>query len=347
MNEATKSKKGKKMIFPIILAVILVGALVFTVKEYLYFKTHEETDNAQVDADISSVVARVSGYVQEIRFKDNQYVKAGDTLVILDDRDYRIKLQQAQAALGVTRQAINVSESAVTESKTGIATAQANIDAAKVRVWKATEDYNRYKNLYEDHAITKAQFDEAKAEKDAAEAAVVVAQTQVPVVNKKVNANIQQVGASSSNVALRQADIDFAKLQLSYTVIVAPADGIVSKRNIQVGQLVQAGQSMFAIVNEKGLYITANFKETQMEKLKVGEKVDIIVDAYPDKQIEGSIESFSGATGAKFSLLPPDNATGNFVKVVQRVPVRIKLDGTDSISLLRPGMSVKVVVHTK
>lgn len=347
MNAIKKSSKGKKIIFPIILAAVLVGALIFTVKEYLYFKTHEVTDNAQVDADISSVVSRVGGYVQEIRFKDNQVVKAGDTLVILDDRDYKIRLQQAEAALAVARQSVNVSESAVTESRTGIATAQANIDAAKVRVWKATEDFNRYKNLYDDHAITKAQFDAAKAEKDAAEAAVVVAQTQVPVVTRKVSSNQQQVSATSSNIALRQADIDYAKLQLSYTVIIAPADGIVSKRNIQLGQLVQAGQPMFSIVNEKGLYVTANFKETQMEKLSIGEKVDIVVDAYPDKTIQGIVESFSGATGAKFSLLPPDNATGNFVKVVQRVPVRIKLEGTDSINLLRPGMSVKVVVHTK
>jgi membrane fusion protein, multidrug efflux system len=160
--------------------------------------------------------------------------------------------------------------------------------------------------------------------------------------------NKRQVGATASNLASRQADVEYAKLQLSYTVIIAPASGVVSKRNIQLGQLVQAAQTLFAIVNGNGIYVTANFKETQMEPLRIGQKVDVSVDAFPDSTFRGSIESFSGATGAKFSLLPPDNATGNFVKVVQRVPVRIKID-TDSslVKLLRAGMSVDVVVYTK
>jgi membrane fusion protein (multidrug efflux system) len=347
MNENQQKKKGKKLIFPIILALVLVGALAFTAKEYFYYQGHEVTDNAQVDADISPVIARVSGYVKEIRFADNQFVKAGDTLVVLDDRDYKIRVQQAEASLTATRQSVDVSQYVVTESRTGIATAEANVEAAKVRVWKANEDFNRYQNLYNDHAITKAQFDEARADKESAEAALAVAQTQVPAQNKRVSTNERQVSATASNVASKQADVDFAKLQLSYTVIIAPASGIVSKRNIQLGQLVQGGQSLFSIVN-KGLYVTANFKETQMEHLRADEKVDLVVDAFPDKTIQGTVESFSGATGAKFSLLPPDNATGNFVKVVQRVPVRIRLEADSAFTaLLRPGMSVKVVVHTK
>ena len=349
MEQATTQKKCRKIVFPIILGLVLVGALVFTVKEYIYYQSHEVTDNAQIDADISPVVARVGGYVKEIRFTDNQFVKAGDTLVVLDDRDYQVKLQQAQAALSSTRQSVDVSEYQVSEAKTGIATAEANIAAAKVRVWKANEDFTRYENLYNDHAITKAQYDDAKAEKEAAEAALTVAQTQVPTQNRRISTNERQVGATASNVASRQADIDFARLQLSYTVITAPADGIVSKRNIQLGQLVQAGQTLFAIVNDKGIYITANFKETQMEHLKIGEKVDITADAYSDSTFQGTIESFSGATGAKFSLLPPDNATGNFVKVVQRLPVRIRIDADSAFvrRSLRPGMSVDVTVHTK
>jgi len=348
MNENQPKRKGKKLIFPIILALVLVGALLFTAKEYFYFQSHEVTDNAQVDADISPVIARVSGYVKEIRFTDNQVVKAGDTLVILDDRDYQVKLQQVKAALSSTRQSVDVSQYQVSEAKTTIATAVANVEAAKVRVWKATEDFGRYENLYNDHAITKAQFDDAKAEKESAEAALRVAETQVPAQTRRVSTNEKQVGAAASNLASREADIDFAKLQLSYTAIVAPADGIVSKRNIQLGQLVQGGQTLFAIVNEKGMYITANFKETQMEHLRIGEKVDIIADAYSSRTVQGIVESFAGATGAKFSLLPPDNATGNFVKVVQRVPVRIRLEADSSYTnLLRPGMSVQVIVHTK
>jgi membrane fusion protein, multidrug efflux system len=347
MNE-NQPKPKKKLIFPIILGLVLVGALIFTAKEYFYYQSHEVTDDAQVDADISPVVARVSGYVKEIRFKDNQFVNAGDTLVILDDRDYRIKLQQVEANLSSTQQVVDVSQYQVSESKTNIATAQANVDAAQVRVGKTTEDFNRYQNLYNDHAITKAQFDDVKADKDEAEAALKVAQTQVPVQSKRVSTSEKQVGAAASNLASRQSDIDYAKLQLSYTVIIAPATGIVSKRAIQLGQLVQPNQTLLAIVNDKGVYVTANFKETQLEHLKVGEKVDIVADAYPDTTVQASVESFAGATGAKFSLLPPDNATGNFVKVVQRIPVRIKLEADSTYTdLLRPGMSVKVVVHTK
>jgi membrane fusion protein (multidrug efflux system) len=348
MNEVKQKSKGKKFIFPVILALVLIGALFFTVKEYIYYQSHEVTDDAQVDADISPVVARVGGYVKEIRFQDNQYVKAGDTLVILDDRDYKIKLQQVQAALTSARQSVNVSQSNVSEAKTGITTAEANVEAVKVQVWKATQDFNRFQNLYNDHAITKAQFDDAKAAKDAAEAQLAVVQSQVPVQAKKVSTNESQVGATASNILSRQADIDYAKLQLSYTVILAPAGGMISKKSIQLGQLIQAGQTLFSIVNENGLYITANFKETQMQHLQLNDKVDVEVDAFPDKPVPGVVQSFSGATGAKFSLLPPDNATGNFVKVVQRIPVKIILQSDSTVlNRLRPGMSVKVVVHTK
>ncbi|HVS97627.1 MAG TPA: HlyD family secretion protein [Puia sp.] len=350
MEQNNTQKKGgkKKLAFPIILAVVLVGGLIFGIKEYIYYSKHETTDDAQVDADISPVVARVTGYVKDIRFVDNQFVHAGDTLVVLDDRDYQVKLQQALAALSSTKQTVDVSQQQVSEARTSIATAQANVEAAKVAVWKANADFERYQNLYNDHAITKAQYDDAKAAKESAEAALNIAQTQVPTQHRRVDVSQRQVGATSSTLATRQADVDYARLQLSYTVITAPASGIVSKRNIQLGQLVQSGQTLFAIVNASSIYVTANFKETQMEPLKIGQKVDISVDAYPDSTFHGQVESFSGATGAKFSLLPPDNATGNFVKVVQRVPVRIKLESDSSaMHLLRPGMSVDVVVYTK
>jgi membrane fusion protein (multidrug efflux system) len=348
MEQNTQKKPRRNIVFPIILGLVLVGALVFGIKEYIYYSAHDVTDDAQVDADISPVVARVGGYVKDIRFVDNQFVHAGDTLVVLDDRDYQVRLQQALAALTSQKQTVDVSQVQVNEARSSIATAQANVEEAKVAVWKANEDFTRYENLYNDHAITKAQFDDARAAKESAEAALQVAQTQVPTQTRRVDVNERQVGATASNLASRQADVDYARLQLTYTVITAPASGIVSKRNIQLGQLVQAGQTLFAIVNANGIYVTANFKETQMEPLRIGQKVDISVDAFPDSTFHGEVESFSGATGAKFSLLPPDNATGNFVKVVQRVPVRIKID-TDSalLKLLRPGMSVDVVVHTK
>ena len=348
MEQNNTQKKGrKKMVFPIILGLVLVGALIFTVKEYVFLQSHAETDDAQVDGDISPVIARVSGYVQEIRFKDNQYVHAGDTLVILDDRDYKIKLDQALAAQTAAQKNVAAAGAAIAESQSNIAVQKANIEQAQVRLWKATQDYGRYKNLYDDHAITKAQLDEATADRDAAQANLDAAKSQVPVIDRRINTSREQTVATSAIIDSRKADVDYARLQLTYTVITAPASGIISKRNIQLGQLVQAGSPLFSVVHED-IYVTANFKETQLSDIKDGQKVDIRVDAFDKQVIPGTVESFSGATGAKFSLLPPDNATGNFVKVVQRVPVRIHIDADSSTLLrLRPGMSVDVTVHTK
>lgn len=347
MEQNNTKKPRKKLVFPIILGVVLVGALFFSIKEYVFLQSHEETDDAQVDGDISPVIARVSGYVQEIRFKDNQYVHAGDTLVILDDRDYRIKLDQAVAAQSAAQKTAAAQGAAVTEAQSSFAVQKANIEQAQVHLWKAQQDFDRYKNLYDDHAITKAQLDEVTADRDAAQAALDAAKSQVPVIHTRVNTSREQTVASSSQIDTRKADVEYAKLQLTYTVITAPASGTVSKRNIQVGQLVQAGTPLFSVVHED-VYITANFKETQMRDIALNQKVDIRVDAFDKQVIPGTIESFSGATGAKFSLLPPDNATGNFVKVVQRIPVRIHIDSdTATLRRMRPGMSVDVIVHTK
>jgi membrane fusion protein, multidrug efflux system len=347
MEQNNTQKKPRKLVFPIILGLVLVGAVVFTVKEYVFLQSHEETDDAQVDGDISPIYARVSGYVTDIRFQDNQHVNAGDTLVVLDDRDYKIKLDQAVAAQNAAAKNVAAFGAAISEARSNIAVQQANIEQAQVRLWKATQDYGRYKNLYDDHAITKAQLDEATADKEAAQAALDAAKSQVPVIDRRINTSKEQTAATASIIDTRKADVEYAALQLTYTVITAPASGIVSKRNIQLGQLVQAGSPLFSVVHDS-VYITANFKETQLSDIKDGQKVDIRVDAFDKQIVPGTIESFSGATGAKFSLLPPDNATGNFVKVVQRIPVRVRIDGDSSVlRRLRPGMSVDVTVHTK
>jgi membrane fusion protein (multidrug efflux system) len=347
MEQNNATKKPRKLVFPIILGLVLVGAVVFTVKEYVFLQSHEQTDDAQVDGDISPVIARVSGYVTKINFVDNQHVNAGDTLVILDDRDYRIKLDQAVAAQNAAAKNVAAYGAAISEARSNIAVQQANIEQAQVHLWKASQDYERYKNLYDDHAITKAQLDEATADKESAQAALDAAKSQVPVIDRRINTSKEQTAATASIIDTRKADVEYAALQLTYTVITAPASGIVSKRNIQLGQLVQAGSPLFSVVHDS-VYITANFKETQLSDIKDGQKVDIRVDAFDKQVVPGTIESFSGATGAKFSLLPPDNATGNFVKVVQRVPLRIRIDADSSVlRRLRPGMSVDVTVHTK
>lgn len=350
MEETVKKKKSPaKKIMPIILIIVLIVGIIFGIKEYIYYHHYDTTDDAQVDGDISPVVARVGGYVKEIRFTDNQFVHAGDTLVVLDDRDYQIKLEQAKAALAAAKSQIGVSQSHVGSVSANVPPAQANVEAAEAKLWKINQDYTRYKNLLEGQAITQAQFDAIQAEKQAAEAEVAAAKKQVAAITSQVGASREQVTATESGIATYEAAIDFAKLQLSYTIITAPVSGIVSKRNIQIGQLVQPGQNMFAIVDNNRIYVTANFKETQLAEMKPGQPVEIDVDAYPDQAFKGHVESFSGATGAKFSLLPPDNATGNFVKVVQRMPVRIAFDSLSEEwrTKLRPGLSVFVKVRVR
>jgi membrane fusion protein (multidrug efflux system) len=348
-QSATKKKKASKRILPAILVIVLVAGAIFGIHEYIYYQHYDTTDDAQVDGDISPVVARVGGYVKDILFRDNQHVKAGDTLVVLDDRDYHIKLEQAKAALKAVKAQVGVSESRVGATRANVPPAEANVAALQAKVWKADQDYRRYENLLEGHAITQAQFDEVKAAKEAATAELAAAKKQVSAIGSQVGASRQQVAAARSQIAAEEAAVDYARLQLSYTVITAPVSGVVSKRNIQVGQLVQPGQNMFAIVNDSSIYVTANFKETQLAEMRVGQPAEIDVDAYPDHAFKGSVQSFSGATGAKFSLLPPDNATGNYVKVVQRLPVRIRFDSLSQEwqRRLRPGLSVSVAVRVK
>jgi membrane fusion protein (multidrug efflux system) len=342
----TTPAKKKNKVLPIVLAVLVVLGAAFGINEYIYSSKHIDTDDAQIDGDISPVVARVGGYVKDINFEENTKVAQDQVLVTLDDSDYKIKLEQAQAGQVGANANVGVSQAQIAATAANTSTAKANIEAARVKLSLAQKDFERYANLIKDGAITQQAYDQAKAQKETAQAAYNATVDQYNAAVKQVGTTQSQLGVSSSGVTQHQSDVDFAKLQLSYTQIKAPTTGIVSKKNVQKGQLIQPGQSLFAIVNENSLYVTANFKETQLEKLHTGLPVKITVDAFPDQEVDGEVYNFSPITGAKGSLLPPDNATGNFVKVVQRVPVKIKIKSNDKALLekLRPGMSVKVSV---
>jgi membrane fusion protein (multidrug efflux system) len=345
----TTEVKKKSKVLPIILAVLIIVGAIFGIKEYLYYSVHVDTDDAQIDGDISPVVARVGGYVDSIMFEENTRVTAGQVLVKLDDRDYKIKLEQALAAQKGATAGVGVSQAQIVATSANTGSAKANVAAAQVRLDLARKDFARYENLVKDGSITQQQFDQARAQKETAEANYQAAKDQYAAALKQVGTTRSQLAVTNTGVTEQQSAIDFAKLQLSYTEIKAPATGIVSRKNIQKGQLVQAGQSLFSIVNEGSLYVTANFKETQLEDIRSGLKVKIEVDAYPDEEVYGEVYNFSPITGAKGSLLPPDNATGNFVKVVQRVPVKIKITqaSKEMMAKIRPGMSVNVSVSTK
>jgi membrane fusion protein, multidrug efflux system len=358
MNQKTKKRNP---IFLIILSVLVIGGAWFGISKYIHGQHHEETDDAQISADITPVIPRVSGYIKEIKVNDNRYVKKGDTLLILDDRDFVIKLEEAQAALVTAQSNLQIAKAATSAAKANISTAQASvgtidaqIDAAKVNVWRTTQDYERYSNLIKDHSITQQQYEQAVAAKQTAEKQLQILQeqkkqasSQTNAVAVQSNATAQQIGAANATVQQRQVEVDAANLNLSYTAVVAQQDGLVSKINVQPGQVVQAGQSLFSIVHSNNIWVTANFKETQINKMREGQKVVITADAFKNHEFEAKLASFSPATGSTFSLLPPDNATGNFVKTVQRLPVRIEFTNpSDSlVHKLRPGMNVVVDVH--
>lgn len=321
----------------------------------------EKTDNAQLDTDISPVIPRVNGTVLKVLVEDNQNVKKGDTLVKLDDEMFKIAVQQSEIAVMQARQNVKLATSNRGVASSGVSTVTANlvaakagVDAAKVRFDLAEKNYKRYKNLLDQKSVTQQQFDVIKAEKETSEQLLSIAQGELLALQKEVETSKAGVNSSSNGVELAQisvkqaeAALAIAKLQLSYCAITAPADGVVSKKNVQNGQVVSIGQPLMAITNNNRIWVVANFKETQIEKMKVGQEADIIVDAFNNTIIKGKVQSFSQATGSKFSLLPADNATGNFVKVTQRVPVKIVLEGDYNNLNLLAGMSAEVKVKTK
>ena len=356
----TSEPKKRSKTFIIILGLLLIVGGWFGITKYIHSQHHEETDDAQIESNISPVIPRISGYVKEIRVKDNQQVKKGDTLLILDERDQRLKLEQAEAALLTSKSNLSAARATTTAANTNISTSRADvavidaqIETAKINVWRTTQDYNRYANLIKDHSITQQQYEQALAAKETAEHQLQVlaqqrnqALQQTGTVASQSTATSQQIGVASAVIKQREVDVEDAKLNLSYTIITAPANGLISKVGVQPGQFLQAGQSLFSIVLDEDKWVVANFKETQFNKMRVGQKVIVHADAFPKHDFIAMLSSFAPATGSRFALLPPDNSTGNFVKVVQRLPVKIEFNKQDSlITDLRPGMNVSVDVH--
>lgn len=358
-----EKKKTNKKFIVIIGSLILLGVIYGSYK-YIHSLSHEETDDAQVEKYMNPIIPRVSGYVSKVYIKDNDYVKKGDTLFTIDKKDYQLKIDEATAALAAAEGNFEVSKAdigsilaSISVSDANVKSATGNIESAKIKLGLATNDFNRYSNLYKNHTITKQQYEQALAAKQEAENQVRILQQQQrasafqkSVTQAKSVVSDKQIDVASANIKRAQALLESAKLNLSYTVITAAIDGQVSKIDIQPGQLVQPGQSLFYIINNNEAWVIANFKETQLNKMVAGQKVALKVDAYPDYEFTGTVTSFSPATGSRFSILPPDNATGNFVKTIQRLPVKISIDSSNDIEkvkLLRPGMNVDVDVHLK
>ncbi|MDB4915614.1 MAG: hypothetical protein JWM95_3258 [Gemmatimonadetes bacterium] len=345
---------GRGRIVLILVALAAIFGLGWGVKQYLYGRAHESTDNAQVDGHLVPVLAKVSGYVTAVNVAENDRIKPDSTLVRIDEKEFAVRLAQADADLAAARasaggRGVEGQAEAMVQNATGQRAAlDENITAARANATKADADLARMKELVAKQVVSRQQLDAAQAASDAARAQLASAQRSASAAGAGIVNAQAGVRLAQARLAAAQAARDNAALQLSYTRITSPVGGIISRKQVEVGQLVQAGQPLLTVVSDTGVWVTANFKETQLGDLRVGQPVELEVDAYGGWKVEGKVESLSAATGAKFALLPPDNATGNFTKVVQRVPVRIAITkGVDKDHPLRPGMSVFAHVATK
>ena len=327
-----------------LICILLAGSgLWFT---FNYFRRHinyEITNDAFVDQYVAPINIRVSGYIQEVRFREHQYVHKGDTLLVLDNREYIIKVKEAEAALLDAHGTQDVIHSGVETSHTNVAVQEANIAEAKAKLWQLEQDYHRFERLMRDESVPRQQYEQAKAAYDAAKARydALVAQKNAAV-SQYTEASKRTIGAEA-NILRCEASLDIARLNLSYTVLTAPYDGYIGRRTLEPGQFVQAGQTVSYLVRNRDKYITANYKETQIAHIHIGQEVVVKVDAFPGRRFRGRVTAISEATGSKYALVPTDNSAGNFVKVQQRIPVRIDLEGIsdEEMDLLRAGMMVE------
>ncbi|HZJ58893.1 MAG TPA: HlyD family secretion protein [Chitinophagaceae bacterium] len=341
------NKKNKKQIL-INSLLILVGAGFLFWGIYTYFDLGNNlyTNDAHIEEYINPVNTRIPGYIKEVRFDEHQNVKKGDTLVIIDDREYKIQLEQAEAAYMAAGASKTVTASSVSTVQSGLNTTDANIEAAKARLWNAEQNFHRYENLLQDGAATQQQFDQVKTEYETLLAQSRALQDQRATTSLSAVETSNRISVNEAEIKRTHALLDFAKLNLSYTAIIAPYDGVTGRRTIQEGQLVQAGQTLLSYVRNDSTWVVANYKETQVTKLSVGQKVKLHVDGFGSKEFDGIVSAIAQATGSKFSAIPTDNSTGNFIKVQQRVPVKIEIIRNAStqefIRRFRAGMNVEV-----
>jgi len=329
-----------------IAGIIAVALAVWGVISLFDLYTYEETNDAQVEEYINPVTSRVTGFIREIKYEENQEVKKGDTLLVIDNSEYQLQQQEGEAALSNARAQINVLESNVLTTSRISQASQSQIASAKAKLLRQQQDYDRYSKLYKVESATQQQLENSKAALDVATSEYQAATENYQASLSKVNDIRSQKAVYLAEIKRREAMLNRNKLDVGYTVIRAPYNGKMGRRTIQEGQLIQAGQTLAFIVDqEAGKWVIANFKETQIGHMHINGAAEITADAFPGKSFKGTIVSLSPATGARFSLLPPDNSTGNFVKIVQRIPVKIKLtESAAELAGLRAGMNANVTI---
>lgn len=343
MNAKQRAKLGYNTFVILLLVVVIVYAF----SHFVHFGRTEYTDDAQVQRHITPVNTRVQGFIKEIRYEEYQRVKAGDTLVIIDDAEFVYQLAQAEANLEATRQGSTVISAGMTTTESNVRVASASIEEARVNMENARIDYERYEALVDRDAVTRQQYDNAKARYDAAKARYEQAYASRMSTTLVKGEQAQRLTQNVSTIEVAEAAVEIARLNLSYTVIIAAADGVMGRKEIHEGQLVLPGQQIGRIIDDEKVWVTANYRETQLKHIQVGNKVTFTADAIKGKTYTGVVERLSPATGSAYSMVAADNATGNFVKVEQRVPVRIRItedNDSSDVALLLAGLNVETKV---
>lgn len=338
------TEKKRNTILTVLSFIFLLAGGLWILSLFFDFSRYETTNNAQVDAYMNNIAARATAHIKAIKFEANQFVQQGDTLVILDDEEYQIKVKQAEADLAIAEGNLHSLQQTIITSGSNQAASKAKLAGDLADLEKAQKDYERFKNMYADSAVTRNQYDQVVSKLQSTKAYLKAGENELLASGSVTQQSKTNLEAARATVARKKADLDAAKLQLSYTIIKAPIDGFVGERNLSIGDLVSTNQVVASIVL-KQKWVTANFKETQVERIKQGQEVTITIDALDGKEFKGKVEGFSPATGAKFSMVEPDNSTGNFVKITQRIPVKIVFEApAEELKEVIPGMNVTVEV---
>ena len=344
-----KPLRGRRLVVSLVCIGIIAYGLWRLVDVFIEYTASETCNDAQIEQYITPVNLRASGYIAKVCFKEHQEVHKGDTLLILDDREYRIRLMEAEAALKDAKAGANVNSATEQTTQTSASVYSASIDEIEVRLAKLSKDIERYRNLVANKAATPIQLEQLEVEYDATKKKLEAARKQQEAAYKGVNEVTTRRGNVDAAIQRAEAAVEMARLNLSYCVVVAPCDGKLGRRTIEEGQMVNAGTTITYIIPDNQKWVIANYKETQIENLHVGQKVRMTVDALNNEVFEGTVTAISGATGAKYSLVPTDNSAGNFVKIQQRVPVRIDFTNIskEDNDRLAAGMMVVVKVERK
>ena len=342
-----KPLRGRRLVVSLVGIAILAYGLWKLVGVFRDYTATETCNDAQVEQYIAPVNLRASGYIAKVCFKEHQQVHKGDTLLILDDREYRIRLMEAEAALKDAKASGNVISASEQTTQTSATVYDASIDEIEVRLAKLAKDIERYRNLVANKAATPIQLEQLEVEYEATQKKLEATKKQQEAAYKGVNEVSTRRGSVAAAIQRAEAAVEMAKLNLSYCVVVAPCDGKLGRRTIEEGQMVNSGTTITYIIPNNQKWVIANYKETQVENLHVGQKVRMTVDALDNKVFEGTVTAISGATGSKYSLVPTDNSAGNFVKIQQRVPVRIDFSNLSAEDNNRLAAGMMVVVKAE